>query len=192
MTTEATSRFRPERYRSYLIVLARSSLRASGPVQRKIDASDVVQEVLLQAHVSLPQFKGTCEEELTAWLRAILVNKLADAARHFGRKKRDSALEQSYRETVNESSSRLYKLVPADQTSASQKVLRQERALVLAESLAALPEDQRTAVELRHLADYSVAEIAAHMNRSEAGVAGLLRRGLKGIRAYLEEKTTAG
>ena len=125
-------------------------------------------------------------------MRAILVNKLADAARHFGRKKRDAALEQSFRETVNESSSRLYKLVPADQTSPSQKVLRQERALVLAESLAALPEDQRTAVELRHLADYSVAEIAAHMNRSEAGVAGLLRRGLKGLRAYLEEKTTAG
>ena len=192
MITEATIRFRPERYRSYLIVLARTSLRASGPVQRKIDASDIVQDVLLQAHESLPQFRGTSEEELTAWLRAILANKLADAARHYGRKKRDAALEQSYRETVDESSSRLYKLVPADQTSPSQKVLRQERAIVLAESLAELPEDQRTAVELYHLADYTVAEIAAHMNRSEAGVAGLLRRGLKGLRAYLEEKTTAG
>ena len=161
-------------------------------MQRKIDASVVVQEVLLQAHVSLPQFKGTSEEELTTWLRAILANKLADAARHFGRKKRDAALEQSYRETVDESSSRLYKLVPADQTSASQKVLRQERPLVLAESLAELPEDQRTAVELRHLADYSVTEIAAHMNQTEAGVPGLLRRGLKGLRAYLEENTALG
>ncbi len=189
MTIVPTNHLRPERYRSYLIVSARNSLRASGPVQHKIDASDVVQEVLLQAHVALPQFRGTTEEELTAWLRAILANKLADAARHFGRKKRDAALEQSYRETLDESSSRLCILVPADQTSPSQKFRQQERVLVLVKSLAELPEDQRTAVELRHLDECSVAEIAEHMNRTEASVAGLLRRGFKFLREYMEDKT---
>ena len=91
MTIETTKRLQPERYRDYLIVLARASLRALALLQNKIDASDIVQEVLLQGHLALPQYKGTTEAELAAWLRAILANKLADAARHYGRKKRDPA-----------------------------------------------------------------------------------------------------
>ena len=185
---ETTNRLQPERYRGYLIVLARASLRASAPVRKKIDASDIVQEVLLRGHLALPQFKGTTENELAVWLRAILANKLADAARHFGRKKRDAALEQSYRETLNTSATRLDRLLPPDQTSPSQEVLRQERTLLLAEALAELPEDQRTAVELHHLDGYSVSEISKRMDRTKAAVAGLLRRGLKNLRGGLKEK----
>ena len=102
MTIEATNHLQPERFRGYLIVLARASMRASARLQNKIDASDIVQEVLLQAHMALPELKGTTEGELAAWLRAILANKLADAARHYGRKKRDAALEQSYREAAQQ------------------------------------------------------------------------------------------
>ncbi|MDA2923170.1 sigma-70 family RNA polymerase sigma factor [Acidobacteria bacterium AH-259-L09] len=188
MRFEASQELRPERYRSYLIVLARTLLRAGGPAEHKIDASDLVQEVLLQAHVARSQFQGETEAELVAWLRAILANKLADSVRHFARKKRDAALEQSYRETLDTSATRLERLVPAQQTSPSQKVLRRERALVLAEALADLPDDQRTAVELHHLSGYSVAEIAEQMNRTKASVAGLLRRGLKDLRERLKAK----
>ena len=188
MTIEATNHLQPERFRGYLIVLARASMRASARLQNKIDASDIVQEVLLQAHMALPELKGTTEGELAAWLRAILANKLADAARHYGRKKRDAALEQSYRETLNTCSKRLDRLLSPDQTSPSQEVLRQERALLLAEALAELSEDQRTAVELHHLDGYSVFEISKRMDRTKAGVAGLLRRGLKDLRERLIEK----
>ncbi len=44
------------------------------------------------------------------------------------------------------------------------------------------------AVELHHLAGLSVSEIAERMNRSKASVAGLLRRGLSGLRESLKEK----
>ena len=188
MRLEVIHEFQAENYRSYLLVLARTLARAGGRVQRKIDASDIVQEVLLKAHLARPHFKGTTDAEFAAWLRAILANKFADAARHFARKKRDLILETSYRETVDESATRLRKLVPAEQTSPSQKVLRHERESHLAEALANLPDDQRTAIELHHLAGYTIGEIAQQMNRTKASVAGLLRRGLKGLREHLRNK----
>ena len=188
MTIDATNRLRPERYRAYLIVLARMSLRDYRRLRHKIDASDLVQEVLLKAHTARPQFKGKTKEEMAAWLHRILARKLADAARHFGRKKRDAALEQSFLETLGDTSNRLKRLRPADQTSPTQKVWRLERAIVLADALAELPDDQRTAVELHHLTGCSVAEVAAHMNRSKTSVAGLLRRGLAGLREQLKDK----
>ena len=58
--------------------------------------------------------------------------------------------------------------------------------LLLAKALETLPEDQRTAVELRHLGDWSQEQLAEFMNRTKASVAGLLRRGLKALREELE------
>ncbi len=188
MTIDSPEHLRPERYRAYLITLARIALRDYRRLQHKIDASDLVQEVLLKAHTAFPQFKGRTEEEFFAWLQKILARKLADAARHFGRKKRDANLERTFLETIKDSSDRLKRLPPADQTSPSQKVWRHERALALADALAKLPDDQGTAVELHHLMGCSVSEVAAQMNRSKASVAGLLRRGLAGLREHLQDK----
>ena len=92
---EATKQFQPDLFRSYLRVLARVELRSWPKLERKVDASDIVQEVLLQGVLALPQFRGSTEPEFAAWLRKILANKLTDAARHFGRQKRDADLEKT-------------------------------------------------------------------------------------------------
>ena len=186
--TEATKQFQPELFRSYLRVLARVALGSNNALQKKVDASDIVQEALLKAVVALPQFRGHTEQEFAAWLRAILANKLADAARHFGKQKRDAALEQSFRETLDDSSVRLGALIAADLTSPSQRLIQNEKAGYLAECLAALPPDQQMAVELHHLAGYSVSEIAQRMDKGKASVAGLIRRGLADLRESLKEK----
>src|SRR5262245_21801869 len=54
------------RYRAYLRVLAAACIHRS--VQRKADASDVVQEALLRASERFAQFRGTTENEWLAWL----------------------------------------------------------------------------------------------------------------------------
>jgi DNA-directed RNA polymerase specialized sigma24 family protein len=66
-----------ERFRSYLRLLAR--LHLNPRLQARLDASDVVQQTLLQACRALPHFRGRTEAELTAWLRQILAHTLAQA-----------------------------------------------------------------------------------------------------------------
>jgi RNA polymerase sigma-70 factor (ECF subfamily) len=57
----------------------------------------------------------------------------------------------------------------------------------LAQAVEALPEDQRLAVQMRHLDGASVAAIAEAMDKTPAAVAGLLRRGMQALRDELRE-----
>jgi RNA polymerase sigma-70 factor (ECF subfamily) len=172
-----------ERYREYLRLLAR--LHIDPQLRSKLDPSDVVQETLVKAHQKMDQFRGTSDGELAAWLRRILANSLIDAARKY---QRELSVGQPLAQTLDESSARLEAWLAADQPSPSAQVNRQEQLLGLAGALAELPEDQRLAVELHHLKDCSVAEVANLMGKSEAAVAGLLRRGLKRLRELLAER----
>ena len=169
-------------YREYLHLLARLQLPPA--LRSKVDPSDIVQQTLVKAHQYRGQFRGRSEGEWAAWLRRILANTLADAVRKF---QREVALEHSLAEGVDESSARLEAWLAADQSSPSEQVVRQEQLLRLADALGQLPEDQRLAVELHHLKDESVVEIARRMGRTVPSVTGLLRRGLKKLRELLDE-----
>ena len=87
---------------------------------------------------------------------------------------------------VDDSSVRLERFLASDQTSPSQRVVRGEQAERLATALASLPEDQRTAVVLKHFHDQSLAQIAEQLDRSTLAVAGLLKRGLKKLRQVMD------
>jgi RNA polymerase sigma-70 factor, ECF subfamily len=178
-----------EAYREYLHLLARLHLRAG--LRAKLDPSDVVQLALLKAHERREQFRGRSEAEREAWLRQILTTTLADAARRFGAGRRDAGRERSLERALEESSSRLEAWLAADQSSPSQRAERQEQLLRLAQALARLPQDQRTAVEMKHLQGLPVADIAARMGRGKRAIVGLLFRGLKKLREHVEEGSEA-
>jgi RNA polymerase sigma-70 factor (ECF subfamily) len=173
-----------ENYRQYLRLLARLHLDVR--LQGKVDPSDIVQQTLLKAHENRDQFRGQTEGELSAWLRRILANTLTDALVQFCRAKRDVALERSLEGAMADSSVRLEAWLAADQSSPSDRVIRQEQLQQLATALAQLPDDQRTALELQHLHGYSVGVISAHMGRTKSAVGGLLRRGMHRLRGLLE------
>jgi RNA polymerase sigma-70 factor (ECF subfamily) len=178
-----------ERYRGYLRFLAWARLQAV--LQGKLDPSDVVQETLLRAHKHRHQFRGP-EAELAAWLRGILANVLANEARKFARGKRDVALERSLGAALDQSSVRLEKWLADKESSPSERAVRHELLLQMADALEGLPADERTALELRYLQapPWPLAEIARHLGRPSAkAVSGLLERGLAKLRKVLREQT---
>jgi len=181
---EGVVRVRPvESYRSYLLLLAR--LQLAPELQGKLDPSDLVQQTMLKAHQSRDQFRGSSDAEHVAWLRTILANTLTDAIRKFAPKA--GVRERSLEVGLEQSSRRLEAILAADQTSPSQRVIRHEQLIRLADALAQLPDDQRQAVELRHLQGLATADISQRMNRSVAAIGGLLQRGLRALRASLDE-----
>jgi RNA polymerase sigma-70 factor (ECF subfamily) len=173
-----------DRFRHYLLVLARVQL--GGRLRSRLDPSDVVQQTLLEAHRKQDQFRGQSPAELAAWLRQMLAYAIADALRAHGRAKRDAARERALHAALDNSSARLEAWLAADQSSPSQRAVREEQLLHLAEALARLPEDQRRAVELKHLQGCSVAAIAQRLGRAETAVGGLLRRGMTRLRELLQ------
>jgi RNA polymerase sigma-70 factor (ECF subfamily) len=174
-----------ERFRDYLCLLARLHLDAR--LRSKLDPSDVAQEVLLKALGHQDDFRGQTDAERIAWLRQILVNTLADAARRFLQgEQRNVGREQSLEGALHASSARLDAWLADGQSSPGERAARHEELLRLAAALARLPVEQREAVELRHLHGLGVVEVARRMGRSRASVAGLLRRGLAALRQCLD------
>jgi len=174
-----------ERFRAYLGLLAR--LEIAPRLRDKVDLSGVVQQTLLEAHQGLKDdlTRPKTEAETTAWLRSILSHNLADVLRKLTARKRDIRREWSLDQALDQSASCLEHWLAAHQSSPSQRAIRQEELLRMAETLAVLPEGQRRAIELHHLQGWPLAEIATELETTKAAVAGLLHRGLKALRTSL-------
>lgn len=174
-----------EQFRDYLCLLAR--LQIDPRLRAKFDASDLVQETLLKAHAHRDQCCATSDAERAAWLRTILANTLAEKLRAYGRQQRDVTLERSLAAQVEHSSARLEAWLADKEPSPSERCVRQEMLVRLAAGLGGLPDDQRVAVELRHLHGLGIADIAQALGKTEAAVAGLIRRGVQHLRQALRD-----
>jgi RNA polymerase sigma-70 factor, ECF subfamily len=174
-----------EDQRDYLRLLVR--LQLGSRLRAKLDASDVVQQAILQAHERRDQFRGRTEGEWLAWLRAILANALAASARRLNTQARDPGRERSLEAELERSASRLEGFLAADQTSPSERAVRGEELVLLAQALAQLPDDQRRAVELHYLQGMAVADVAESIGRTRPAAVGLLFRGLKRLRELLRD-----
>ena len=183
MTSPAAGDESLEAYRGYLRLLARCQLDRR--LRGKLDPSDLVQITLLKAHEARDQFRGTTEPERAAWLRQVLANTLANAIRDYTRGKRDVGLERSLEAELHDSSARLELWLAAGGPQPGSVAERNELILRVSAALTRLPDIQQEIVVLRHCQGWQLADIAAHLGRSRASVASLLRRGLEALREHL-------
>jgi RNA polymerase sigma-70 factor, ECF subfamily len=177
-----------EQYRDYLLLLTRQQFDPR--LRGKLDPADLVQQTLLKAYGAWGQFRGREEAEVAAWLRRILANTLTDALRQFSADARNLDRERSLEAALTESSARIEAWLAGEQSTPSQQAMHNEQLQRLASALTQLPEEQRTAVELKHLQGLPVAVVGERMGRSRASVVGLLFRGLKKLRELLAEPTS--
>jgi RNA polymerase sigma-70 factor (ECF subfamily) len=176
-----------EAQRATLQRLAEGHLK--GRLAVRVAASDVIQQTFLEAHRCFPQFAGHDAGGLLAWLQGILDHKVAGVVRdHALLQKRNVHREQS----LDDSQGPLKDELDAGLSSPSQKAIRGEEAQRLARALAALPDDQREAVRLRHLEGWALADIARHLGRTPSATAGLLKRGIQALRRQLRRGEGAG
>ena len=172
-------------YRNYLRMLARVEIGRQ--LQAKVDASDLVQEVMLEAHKNFPGFRGGSEAEFVAWLRQILSAVLCGCVRRYlGTQKRDIRLERTLRDNLDRSSLLLGCGLVDPGSSPSQQAMRREQAVLLADALETLPEDYRDVLVYRHLEGLTFPDIAERMGRSLDSVEKLWVRGLARLRQTME------
>jgi RNA polymerase sigma-70 factor (ECF subfamily) len=180
-----------QHYRPWLLVLAQGQVGRQ--LAGKCDASDVVQQVLLDACRGLPQFRGTTEAEWCAWLRQVLARALGHELRRYaGTRQRDVGREVSLEQQLTESSCRLGALVASPDSSPSQRAVRHEQELHLAAVLARLPEDYRTVIVLRDLEGLPHEEVARRMDRGVGAVRMLWVRALARLRQEMERAMSHG
>ncbi len=177
-------------YRSYLTCLAAAQLGRH--LRAKCDPSDLVQQTLLEAHRDFAAFEGNQEGELLAWLRRILAHNLFNEARRYNAQQRDAARELSLDQMhagLNHSSLALGHCLADHGPSPSSLAQQRERAVVLADALAGLPEDYRNVLLLRVFEGLSAEEVAQRMDRSPGAIRMLQKRALAALRQRLTDES---
>jgi RNA polymerase sigma-70 factor (ECF subfamily) len=164
-------------YRNYLRILARTQLDAN--LRVRLEASDLVQETLLEAHRDFVQFAGSTERELMAWLRQILVRNLADQIKRLKTAGRDWQRQESLEVLLDRSSHELECALANGISSPSAQASRREQAVLLADALARLPPDYREVIVLRNLEHRKFDDIAQRMGRSSGAARMLWARALE-------------
>ncbi len=167
--------------------------RLSAEVQRKmdprlmarIDPSDVIQEVFLDANQRLSEMQGA-DIPLIAWLRFLCNQKLVDLQRkHIGAKKR-SVQRESRQQAADFSLDSIAELLVANLTSPSLRVHRRdlaERVRVLLKELSPL---DREILVLRHFEELSNQEVADSLRLSCNAASNRYVRALRRFRSVLE------
>jgi RNA polymerase sigma factor (sigma-70 family) len=155
-----------EMFETYRHVVFSTALRISG---RWADAEDLTAESFLRAYRALSNYP---QDRILAinprpWLLTITLNLCRNHQRTAARKPLEP-LEQDPEQAQDP---------PDPQVSVEETILRRETDRELAVLLASLPDDQRTAVVLRHVIDLPVAEIAEILGRPPGTVKSDITRG---------------
>lgn len=172
-----------EMCRAYLLGIANRELESQ--LQAKAGASDLVQDAFLEAQRIFSRFQGGSADELLAWLRAILLNKVSDFTRQY----RGTEMRQIDREVAldpGNADSAVNVLPAADTPTPSSVVARDEQAELLQRALTRLPENYRQILVWRQWEDLTFEEIARRLERTPEAARKLWLRALERLQEELE------
>lgn len=162
-----------------------ASRKLGKQMQSRMDASDVIQEVFLEADRRLEEMSDS-EIPMLAWMRLLLKQKIVDMQRrHLHASKRAMAREQSIEHRVADLDSIAHQLV-ASLTSPSIRVHRDELQVQVRQVLSELSVLDRQVLVLRHFESKSNREIADELGLSINAASNRYVRALKHFKSVLD------
>jgi RNA polymerase sigma-70 factor (ECF subfamily) len=168
-------------------------LRMDHLVQRRVDASDIVQDVLLEAHRRLDDYLANPAMPFHLWLRHMAKDRLIDAHRRHRVAARRSVdreqplvaaafLDRSTLDLAGELKDP--ELTPAAAATWHELQVRFQQALDM------MDEQDREVVLLRHFEHLSNGEVAEVLGLSEPAAGMRYLRAMRRLRAKLQETKT--
>ncbi len=177
-----------EPYREYL--LSAANREVGDDLKAKEGASDIVQETFCDAVRGFERFRGSSQDDLNHWLKAILECRLMDFVRRYRR----SAKRQIEREVSigNDSCAHLAaeQIVAPGRTPPSQAVVEEE-AIRLLRALASLKPRDAQVLRWRDHDALSYPEIGRRLGMSEDGARKIWVNAVKRLRIQLAARGDA-
>lgn len=163
-------------------------LRLDPVLARRVDASDIVQDVLIEANQRLTEYLKSPVMPFHLWLRHLAQDRIIDThRRHRQAQRRSIDKEQPITRPAwadDDSGSLVAQLMDTDRTPASEAI-QAELARRLAGAIGELSEDDREVILMRHHEQLSNQDVAKVLGLTEAAASMRYLRALRRLRTVL-------
>jgi len=163
-------------------------LRLDQKIQARIDVSDIVQDVLVEANRRLPQYLENPVMSFHLWVRQIAKDRIIDAhRRHRGSAKRSVDREQSLAvpAAADRSTYELVAQLHDRELTPAAAATRQEMAQLVERTLGQLGEQDCEIIVMRHYEQLSNMEVAEALGLTEPAASMRYLRAVRRLRELL-------
>jgi len=167
-------------------------MRLDPAISSREDASDIVQNVMIEAHRRLADYLKNPTMPFHLWLRHIAMDHIIDAhRRHRQAQRRSLDREQSLYSQANldDSGANLGDSFIDRATTPASAAIQSEIRTRIEESIEAMPEDDRLILRLRHRDQLSNQEVALLLKVSEAAASMRYLRAIRRLKSSLTGAT---
>ena len=169
-------------------------MRMDRRLARRVDASDVVQDVFLEASERLVGYLAKPDLPFHVWLRQLAQDRIIDLHRRHHAQRRDIDREQGFQAPRfgDQSSLDLAAQIQDDQLTPAAATLRREMEQRFHEALDLLDDDDREIILLRHTEQLGNQEAATFLGLSPAAAGMRHTRALRKLKEILTDHSTGG
>lgn len=164
--------------------------RMSPQLRSRVDASDVVQDTLIEAARVLSESKHNTDIPVHVWLRRLANQKLIQAHRAHRAARRDAGREQQAGDAGMNSSMSIARFLVGNMTSPSNAAIRDEKKRSLTEALDRMGDLDREVLILRHFEQLTSRQSAEILGLNVEAVKKRYIRALEKLQQIMAELTT--
>jgi RNA polymerase sigma-70 factor (ECF subfamily) len=179
-----------DRHRSSLDRLVR--MRLDKKIQNRVGASDVVQDVLVEAHRRLPRYLESPAMPFHLWVRQIARDRIIDAhRRHRVSAKRSVDREQPLvgAQGYDQSSMYLAAMLGDSRISPAEALVKKELGRKVEQAITLLEERESEIIVMRHYEHLTNQEISRVLNLSEAAASMRYLRAIRKLKEVVHNLT---